>query len=100
MVRANVPDNTVVGGFYASQGDYPLMPLDIGLITSFRSWGHHYNVAEYIKVVKKHLSPEGFVVLDIRNNTNGLSIMQAHGFKLLARIPDTSQKCERLLFSK
>jgi len=100
MVRANVPNNTVVGGFYASQPAYPLLADRIGLITSFRSWGHHYHVEEYVKAVKKHLGVGGLVMLDIRNGTNGKEVMQRNGFHLLDRVPDTSEKCQRLLYTR
>ena len=98
-VRANVEKNVVVAGMLANQPTYDLLPDQIGLITSFRSWGHHYHIDTYIQIVRKYLLHGGFIVLDIRHGTNGVQQMKKYGFRCLEPIPDQSKKCLRALFT-
>lgn len=68
------------------------------LIISSRSWGHHYPVSVYTDLVRETLTPAGVVIMDIRNNTNGVETMRDAGFEVFERIPDPSTKCQRLAF--
>lgn len=99
MVSANVEANVTVAGLIAPDLDKTFLPDKIGLITSFRSWGHHYYISEYAGLVQKKLMHGGLVVLDIRNGTDGFAKMKHYGFKHMGDIPDQSKKCRRALFT-
>lgn len=95
MVRANVQLDCAV---FEVRPTAFTMPAD--LIVSFRSWGHHYPVGTYIESVKRSLSPNGVVVLDIRQGTDGRAAMLDAGFRLMTQVPDPSIKCARLVFKR
>lgn len=67
----------------------------IDLVTSFRSWGHHYPIRTYLELVKRVLTPRGHVITDIRNGTDGLQVLTDNGFKVCTQVPDHSIKCAR-----
>jgi SAM-dependent methyltransferase len=47
------------------------------LILSLYSWGFHYPVSTYAEAVYSHLDKGGRVILDIRNNSNGIQDLHA-----------------------
>lgn len=97
LVVANVPSGTKVLGHYQDHATYPI--AKIGLITSFKSWGHHYPISSYVKLAQTCLLHGGIIVTDIRNNTNGFTIMKSAGFKHIKDIENGSKKCRRAVFS-
>ena len=99
MVRANVPDDDVIVTPHFAPGDWPRMGK-FDLVISCRSWCHHYPAATYARQVAASLTPGGLVITDIRRKTNGLQTMLDAGFRVLERVPDPSDKLERLAFVK
>lgn len=94
LFQANCPDTPVTG--YRLGVDV-IPDLQVDLVISSRSWGHHYPISEHLELVKRCLKPEGHLIIDIRNNTDGLSQLRSVGFSKVARIPDHSVKCTRWL---
>lgn len=48
---------------------------NIDLVISLLSWGYHYPVQTYIEKVRNMISPTGRLIMDIRQNTNGIEIV-------------------------
>lgn len=72
-------------------------PLD--LVTSFRSWAHHYPVSVYLQMVSRSLRPGGILITDVRKRTNGIAELEAAGFKQISdSIELDSWKSQRLVF--
>lgn len=73
------------------------IPLDgkVDLVISLLSWGHHYPVSTYLEQVYEHLRPGGYLILDIRNNTEGEKEL-TRKFSSLRTI-STGSKCSRVL---
>lgn len=92
LVRLNV-DVLVTG----HQAVPEAIDVQVDLVTSYRSWGHHYPVSVYLKAVDRCLVPGGHVITDIRNNTNGLKDLKSIGLKIVEQISDPSAKCTRWL---
>lgn len=74
-------------------------PWPCDVVISLKSWGHHYAVECYLDLVKRSLKPEGLVIMDIRNGTDGRATMEAAGFSFKGRIGGTA-KCDRILFMR
>lgn len=49
---------------------------NIDLAISLLSWGYHYPVEKYLDGVLNCLSDDGVLILDIRENTNGVDIIR------------------------
>jgi SAM-dependent methyltransferase len=49
---------------------------DVDLVISLLSWGYHYPVETYLEDVKKCLNKNGMIIMDIRQNTNGLETLK------------------------
>lgn len=96
IVKANTPPGTEVRGHTT----LVTVPNGIDLVTSFRSWGHHYPVEVYATHVRELLTPRGCVIMDFRVGLHGLDVMLANGFEELCEIPDTSTKCTRHLLQR
>jgi SAM-dependent methyltransferase len=58
----------------------------IDLIISLLSWGYHYKVETYINEVFNSLKPGGRLILDIRENTDGVQIIKKKNFSHLLKI--------------
>ena len=67
------------------------------LILSLRSWGFHYPVEIYLDKVKKKISKNGILFLDIRKGTSGKQVIEDHGFRVLEVAAD-NMKFQRVLF--
>lgn len=48
---------------------------NVDLIISLLSWGYHYSVDTYIEQVLPILSDDGILIMDIRQETNGLDTL-------------------------
>lgn len=72
----------------------PHLKLPTDLIISLKSWGFHYPVRTYMKLVKRSLKPGGRIILDIRKTTDGIAKM-AEEFHLVELDVGRSQKCFR-----
>ncbi len=70
------------------------------LITSYRSWGHHYPIPVYLETVDRCLVPGGYVITDIRNGTKGRIELKAIGLRVVQQIDDPSLKCKRWLLTR
>lgn len=103
MVRANVNRKKVVSHYYDNLPE-KMKEGGLDLITSFRSWGHHYPVSIYLEHVKRWLRPGGALVLDVRiskvEHEEGLGLLLSNGFEQLAWVSEhsASAKSKRLLF--
>ncbi|PIQ73281.1 hypothetical protein CO026_02705 [Candidatus Kaiserbacteria bacterium CG_4_9_14_0_2_um_filter_41_32] len=53
-------------------------PNKYDLITSFISWGFHYPVSTYIEPVKKSLTDNGVLIIDVRKESGGLEEIKKH----------------------
>lgn len=94
IVRANVSNDVKITGHYA---DPVNISVKVDLVISCRSWGHHYPISIYADTVKRCLNLNGYVITDVRNNTNGLEQLEAIGFEVIQQIQDPSLKCKRWL---
>lgn len=52
-----------------------VFPQDMNLVISLMSWGFHYPVDVYLDNVTKILSDKGVLVIDVRDNTNGIELL-------------------------
>jgi SAM-dependent methyltransferase len=72
-------DNNGVKNYEVIDGDeiYKI-PFDekFDVITSFLSCGWHYTLNTYIDFIKQHLSPIGFLIIDVRDNTDEIMLYQ------------------------
>jgi len=106
MVRANVRKDRQLFPWYFDELPEKLnMHKDgLDLITSFRSWGHHYPVKTYLDHAKRWLKPGGALCLDVRISNvpheDGLGMILQAGFEQLAWVSEhsASAKSKRLLF--
>lgn len=103
MVAANLTrGKQVVPCYFDALPEIDGPKLD--LITSFRSWGHHYPVSTYLEHTKKWLKPGGALCLDVRlsgvNPAEGIDLLKPNGFQQLAWVSEksASAKSKRLLF--
>lgn len=53
----------------------PLINIKPHLIISLLSWGYHFPVSEYLEQAHEILAPGGRVILDIRNGTDGIEVL-------------------------
>ena len=53
----------------------PLINMKPHLIISLLSWGYHYPVSEYLEQAREILAPGGRIILDIRNGTDGIDVL-------------------------
>ena len=100
IVQANVGKDVEVIAHYAGCPITEFRPLSLDLITSFRSWGHHYNVPTYTALAQHALKPNGLILLDVRNKTKGIDQMNKAGFAQVVQVPNHSKKCERWIFKR
>lgn len=96
LVDANTPPTVKVHAYKAR----PDISIDVDLLFSGRSWGHHYPVVEYLEFAKRCVKPGRWLVTDIRNETDGEVVLTNAGFRVIDRVPDPSPKCRRLLFER
>ncbi len=76
------------------------LPDEIDLITSFKSWGHHYPVSIYLNSVLERLTPKGLIILDLRIGRGGEDDLETAGLKLITIIPHHSIKCRRMVWKR
>lgn len=98
FLQANLSPDYKVQAINTNIWDKTAIPAD--LIVSFRSWGHHFSVREYLDFAWASLNPGGHVILDIRRNTDGFQLMLDRGFKMLMELNDPSSKCCRMVYTK
>lgn len=48
------------------------------LVISLLSWGYHYPVSTYLEAVKAALTPEGRLILDIVDGSDGIELLNQH----------------------
>lgn len=95
LVREHAPDCVVKG-----HPPDPSLTIPADLIVSLRAWGHHFSVETYIGLVERSLRPGGRLILDIRNSTDGLAVLDKHGFISAANISSNSEKCLRYVIER
>ena len=62
------------------------------VITSWLSCGHHYPVATYIDLMKKHSHAGTRIVLDIRTKGSALALIGVEGFEVVNKISQYGKK--------
>ncbi len=62
----------------------PDLTIRANLIVSLRALGHHFQVETYLGLIDRSLRRGGRLILDIRNGTNGVSVLESAGFKVLS----------------
>jgi SAM-dependent methyltransferase len=62
-------------------GAQAVKPLD--LVVSIKSWGHHYSVTRYLKLVRCSLQLGGRLIRDLRTGAGGEAVLASAGFKLV-----------------
>jgi len=77
FLRLNgVPDDRVTIHNVTKEGFPNRCKFDI--VVSLLSWGYHYPVSTYVELVKASLNPDGIVIMDIRNGTDGKDQLARH----------------------
>jgi SAM-dependent methyltransferase len=61
------------------------------LIISLISWGYHFPIDTYLNEVYSHLNNGGHLILDIRENTNGIDLLREK-FPNVITIKETEKK--------
>jgi len=69
----------------------PDLTIPVDLITSFKSWGTHYPVSEYIPLAQRSLRSGGLIITDFRPDDEPFNEIQAKdfvdaGFRLVDRL--------------
>lgn len=108
MVCANVTSDVEVHGHRSSEIDdaYKMLylPNRIDLITSFRSWCHHYPASTYLMLVAERLAPKtGRLVVDVRTDSNNLQTLLENGFEMMAFVSQhtaSEKKTRRYVFRR
>lgn len=54
-----------------------VLPRGMHLVISIMSWGFHYPVDVYLDKVTKILTDQGVLVIDVRDNTNGIELLKS-----------------------
>lgn len=72
-------------------------PVDF--VVSFCSYGHHYPIFVYLPVIQRSLPSGGYLLVDIRTESNGQQQLQVAGFEV-ERIVREKPKYTRTLFRK
>lgn len=72
----------------------------VDLVVSLYSWGYHYPVEEYINRVYSQLSHGGKLVLDVRANTSGVSVLESYFGKNSLYVNPTFNKRNRVIAVK
>ncbi|MCC7486077.1 MAG: hypothetical protein IT529_13975 [Burkholderiales bacterium] len=67
-------------------------------VLSLLSWGFHYPVAAYLTLVERCLAPGGRVLLDVRKDTDGLDLLDAHLEPVT--VIDSGAKADRVCYEK
>jgi SAM-dependent methyltransferase len=98
FLTANMEPQYKVHAINVNEWDRAPIPTD--LIVSFRAWGHHFAVRQYLDFAWSSLEPGGHVILDIRRNTDGFKHMIERGFKMVKELDDPSNKCCRMVYTK
>ena len=70
------------------------IPSDVkfDVITSWLSCGHHYPVATYIELMKKHSHANTRIVLDIRTKGAAQALIGVEGFEIVNKISNYGKK--------
>lgn len=77
----------------------PAKRIEVDLIVSFKSWGHHYSIHEYLPLALRSLKPGGRVIVDLRNGKGGREVLVDSGFDVLDEMV-VSPKCVRTLLTR
>jgi SAM-dependent methyltransferase len=73
------------------------------LITSFRSWCHHYPAETYLWLVESRLALGGLLCVDVRTNTNNRAVLESAGFEPVAYVSEgyaSPKKTKRMVFTR
>lgn len=70
----------------------------IDLITSLKSWGHHYPVDEYLKITRRWRGHKCRLIIDIRNGTDGREKLERDGWQFVDVCYETV-KAKRMVFA-
>lgn len=106
VVLANIPGGTRVIPHYFDDLQDCAELRDLDLITSFRSWGHHYPTDTYAGAAALWLKPKGSLILDVRVNNvpmgKRMAPIVSQGFNRLKWVSEgtASWKSQRTLFEK
>lgn len=96
VARDNLPGVDV----YAHT-EFPL-GIRCGLVTSFKSWGHHYPVRQYLSPVLDTLVPGGHLIIDLRKGVrrpHGMTELVDAGFADPILIDETP-KLDRIMLRR
>lgn len=56
----------------------PKLTIPCDLLVSTFSWGHHYPIDVYLPLALRSLSTKGVMILDVREKTNGLTVLREY----------------------
>lgn len=77
----------------------PTLTVRVDLIVSFKSWGHHYSIHQYLPLAQRSLKPGGRVIVDLRNGKGGREVLEQNGFKVVGSFI-ASPKCARTILER
>lgn len=78
LTRNGIPPERIYPVTATDQFDIPVEGQKFDLVVSLLSWGFHYPVQTYASQVAQLLTDRGRVILDIRNETDGLGQLGRH----------------------
>jgi SAM-dependent methyltransferase len=76
IAGSGVPSENITLHEVGDVKNSPFKEKAYDLITSFISWGYHYPIDTYLDDVKRSLSPEGALIVDLRVDGEELQILQ------------------------
>ena len=76
LVNSGVPRKNIFVHEVGDDKNSPFSDLAYDLITSFISWGYHYPISTYLNDVKRSLSPNGVLIVDLRIDGEELMLLQ------------------------
>ena len=99
MMAANCPDAIISTYTPRSWSDVEF-PEKFDLITSFKSWCHHYPFEAYADILQTNLKHGGLLIVDIRQGTDAFGkILEAH-LECVEIIGGIQDKSQRFIFRK
>lgn len=95
-LETNLPDVSITALQPETFKGFDWKPT-VDLVVSTKSWGHHYPIGEYLRVVSKLIRQGGTLVVDLRKRpkTTGLEELILAGFSDPVKISAT-EKCDRM----
>lgn len=98
-IAAALVSLNVTGALCRALPPDPLLSFPADLVISLKSWGHHYPISVYLPLVMRSMPVDGRLIVDIRQNTDGKTMLEAAGFEFMA-ICYESKKCHRMVFRR